>query len=322
MKIPLSLSVYEHAARLVTKTPWEVSRDIDLIWKAHREAYKLYRHFPVVVGIDIYNLEAEAYGCKVQKPKGNGIPAITKPIFSSLDEALKISPFEPSTAGRIPIMIEAGKKLKEEFPNADVRIPVSGPFSIAQNVLGLTQLMTYVVIYPDKLRKFLDKLVDGQIVFSQAVIDAGLDVAFFESTATPPLLSPRQFREVELSALKRAINEVSRISGHSVPCIIGGDTEPIIPEMLETGTGFLICPAETDREAFLDKIKKHPEVKVRVNLEPRLYTYGTKEEILAEVDKVIELAEGRENILLGTGAIPYETPPENILLIKNYVQEE
>ena len=27
MKIPLSLSVYEHAARLIGRTPWEVSRD-------------------------------------------------------------------------------------------------------------------------------------------------------------------------------------------------------------------------------------------------------------------------------------------------------
>jgi hypothetical protein len=34
---------------------------------------------------------------------------------------------------------------------------------------------------------------------------------------------------------------------------------------------------------------------------------------------VIALAAGRPNILLGTGAVPYETPPGNILLIKEYV---
>ena len=70
---------------------------------------------------------------------------------------------------------------------------------------------------------------------------------------------------------------------------------------------------------FLARMVEHPEVKLRVNLDPRFYTYGTREEILAEVDKVVELAAEQPNILLGTGAIPYETPPENILLIRDYV---
>ena len=33
----------------------------------------------MVVGIDIYNLEAEAYGALVGTPEGNGIPAISAP---------------------------------------------------------------------------------------------------------------------------------------------------------------------------------------------------------------------------------------------------
>jgi len=319
MKIPLSLSVYEHAARFINKTPSEVARDGRLIWQAHRETYKFYKHFPIVVGIDIYNLEAEAYGCEIQFPDGIGIPAITQPLFSSLEEAQKIKPFDPETAGRIPHIIEAGRKLKDEFPEADVRIPVSGPFSIAQNLLGLNQLTLDVAMRPDKVREFLGRLVDGQIIFSQAVVDAELDVAFFESAAAPPLLSPRHFREIELPSLKRAIQGISRVAGHPVPCIIGGDTEPIIPEMLETGTDFLICPSETNRIAFLDKMKEHPEIKVRVNLDTRLYTYGTKGEVVADIDKIIELAGGKPNILLGTGAIPYETPPEILLFIKDYV---
>ena len=35
MKIPLSLSVYEHAARCLGKTPGEVSRDEELVYQAH-----------------------------------------------------------------------------------------------------------------------------------------------------------------------------------------------------------------------------------------------------------------------------------------------
>ena len=44
-------------------------------------------------------------------------------------------------------------------------------------------------------------------------------------------------------------------------------------------------------------------------------------EFKAEIDAVIELAAGRENILLGTGAIPYETPVENLMFMKEYCSE-
>ena len=320
MRIALSLSVYEHAAALIGVTPWEASRDAEVCYRAHREAWELYRHFPVVVGIDIYNLEAEAYGCEVRRPSGTGIPAITRPIVASSAEAGGLPPLDPS-AGRIPLMIEVGRRLQAELPEADVRIPVSGPFSVAQSVVGLTRLMEEVALAPGEVATMLEHLVDGQVRFARAVIEAGLGVAFFESAAAPPLLSPQKFREIEAPALQRAMREVGEIAQAPIPCIIGGNTAPIVPELLATGTGFLICPAETDREDFLAATMDAPEVKVRVNLDPAVYTRGSHGEIFAAIDEVVALAQTRPNVLLGTGAIPYETPPENLLAMKRYCEE-
>ena len=81
-----SPSVYEHAAFLIGRTPWEVSRDAELLLEAHAEAFRRYRHAPIVVGIDIYNLEAEAYGGVVDQPHGTGIPAIGRPVCASVYE--------------------------------------------------------------------------------------------------------------------------------------------------------------------------------------------------------------------------------------------
>jgi len=89
---------------------------------------------------------------------------------------------------------------------------------------------------------------------------------------------------------------------------------------LVTGTNFLICPAETDRAAFVRRMAAHPEVKVRVNMDPGLYTHGTREAIAADIDAIVALAAGRENVLLGTGAIPYETPIENLTFMKRYCE--
>jgi len=319
LKIPFSPSVYEHAAFLIGRAPWEVSRDPELLFNAHRTAYLEYRHAPIVVGIDIYNLEAEAYGARVVEPSGNGIPAIPEPLLASLEEARGLEPSDPRRDGRIPMAIQVGRRLARELPEADVRIPVSGPFSIAVSLRGVSGLLEDVALRPEATAAWLVQLAENQKVFCEAVAEAGLDVAFFESAAAPPLLSPRHFHEVELPALRRVMALAEEVLGHPVPCVIGGDTEPILNDILSTGTSYVICPAETDQAAFVARSASHPDVKVRINLAPHTVAHGGRETILREVDRILALAASRPNCLLGTGALPYETPPENVKLIRDYV---
>ncbi len=318
MKIPLSLSVYEHAARIIHRSPWEVSRDAELLFQAQSAAYQLYRHTPIIVGTDIYNLEAEAYGCVVGKPDGNGVPCITTHLFNCLDDTLVLQMFDPLRDGRMAMVLGVAKRLKAAYPEADVRVPIGGPFSVAQCLLGLEELVISVLTDPELTAAFLRKLVAGQLRFAETINAAGVGIALFESAAAPPLLSPDQFRDVALPPLRVVMQGVAKIGGHPVPCIIGGDTVSLIPHMLQTGTDFLICPAETDRVAFLRAMEARPDVKVRVNLNAAIYTRGTRAQIMAEVDAVVALAAGRPNVLLGTGCIPYETDPENIRFLLQY----
>lgn len=320
MKISFSPSVYEHAAKLVGRSPWEVSRDPDLLVAGHRAAYLEYRHSPIVVGIDIYNLEAEAYGARVVAPTGNGIPAIPEPLFAALDEALGIAPYDPRRDGRIALFIEAGQKLAEEFPEADVRIPVSGPFSIAVSLYGINELCTDVGLRPDDVARWLFELSENQAVFCEAVVDAGLDVAFFESAAAPPLLSPRLFHDVELPALKRVIAVAEEHVGHPVPCIMGGNTCPILDDILATGTGYVVCNVETNQQQFIARAgASHPHVKVRVNMDPGIVACDDPETIYREIDRILAITSSHPNCLMGTGCLPYETPPANVRLIQEYV---
>ncbi|MCK4375574.1 MAG: hypothetical protein KAX19_09600 [Candidatus Brocadiae bacterium] len=312
-------SVYEHAAQLIDRSPWEVSRDADLMFLGHAEAYRLYGHSPVVVGIDIYNLEAEAYGAPVDEPGGSGIPAITRHVCRSVEELATLEAPDPRVAGRIPMVIEVGVCLAREFPGADVRIPVSGPFSIASGLMGIEALLCEAMLEPGEARASLQHLVEGQMALCREVRRGGLDIAFFESAAAPPLLSPELFRQVELPALKSAMAGAAAVVGHAVPCIIGGDTAPILEAILETGTGYVICPAETDQQAFMKCVWDRTDVTVRINTAPEVIAGGTWEQIRAEVDRILGLVAGRPNVCLGTGALPYEAPPENVLRIREYL---
>jgi uroporphyrinogen decarboxylase len=320
MKIPFNPSIYEHAARFAGRSPWEVSRDPELLFAGHRAAYLEYRHQPIVVGIDIYNLEAEAYGARIEVPGENGIPAIRQPLFSTLDEALSLPPFDPQRDGRIGMVIHTGRRLAKELPDADVRIPVAGPFSIAFNLRGINQLCEDVALRPRDVSQWLMRLAENQAVFCRAVMDAGLDVAFFESAAAPPLLSPRQFHEIELPALKRILEIAAAIAGHPVPCIMGGNTVHILDDILSTGTGYVVCNVETDQVAFVERLSKtHPHVNVRINMDPRIVACDDRQAIYREVDRILAIAAGRTNCLMGTGCLPLETPPKNIALIKEYL---
>lgn len=322
MKIAFTPVVYEHAARFVGRSPWDVSRDAHLLFEAHRRAYLEYRQDVIAVGIDIYNLEAEAYGARVQYTGPEGIPAIHEPLLESLEQGLELAPFDPARSARVPMVLAVGQRLRREFPQADVRIPVAGPFSIAFNLCGITGLCEDVARRPELVARLLWRLAENQAVLCQAIARAGLEVAFFESAAAPPILSPRQFHEVELPALKRVLDVAANCLGHPVPCIMGGNTYPILDDLLSTGTSYLVCNVETDQAAFVQRVSRtHPHVKIRINLDPAVVACQEPERIYRAIDRVLDLAAGRRNCLMGTGAMPYETPPENIRLIRQYLAD-
>ncbi len=305
---------------MVGRSPREVSCNPDLLFEGHRAAYLEYRHSPIVVGIDIYNLEGEAYGATISVPEGNGIPAIHEPLFKTLDEALGLPRFDPHRDGRIAMFIEVGQRLAREFPDADVRIPVSGPFSIAFNLRGINDLCLDVALRPKDVATWLMQLAENQGVFCEAVVESGLDVAFFESAASPPMLSPQQFHDIELPSLKRVISVAESHVGHPVPCIMGGDTFPILDDILATGTGYVVCNVETDQKKFVAHAGvADPKVKIRVNMDPGIVACDCPETIYREIDRILAITANHPNCLMGTGCLPYETPPENIRLIKEYI---
>ena len=64
------------------------------------------------------------------------------------------------------------------------------------------------------------------------------------------------------------------------------------------------------------KIWEREDVRVRINTSSQVLVYGTRDELRGEFDRIVRLAAGRANVCMGTGALPYETPPENVLWLK------
>ena len=311
-------SVYEHAARVIGESPWDVSRDVHLLAQGHIAAYRLYQHRPIVVGIDIYNLEAEAYGAVVSRASGNGIPAIHEHPFSTASQLIDLEPFDPKSAGRIPMAIAAARRCAAACPGADVRVPLSGPFSLATNLMGFEDILCEIQTAPDLVAQALLSLVKGQVAFCREIVHHGLGIAFFESAAAPPLLSPANFRDIELPALRATMTE-PRPGQPSSP-LHHGRRHPAHPRLPSRHGDRLRLLPRGDQSAGIHGEDEVPPRSESPDQHGPAPNHGERlRRHHKEVDRVIALAADSADICIGTGCLPFEADPQMVLKTKDYI---
>jgi uroporphyrinogen decarboxylase len=304
--------VYEHAARFINKSPWEVSRSPDLLVDAHTAAYSVYRHTPVVAGIDVYNIEAEAYGAVVGSARENEVPSILGQLCRNAADICSLWLPDGANSGRLPVIMQAAARLRDKCRGAEVRIPLSGPFSIACALIGFQGILMEVLTNPEGVAAAMRHLVAGQLAVCRRFASEGFRVMFFDSAASPPIISAESFQVVVLPALCELIAGAKDLMNESPPLILGGDTTSILEDLLSTGTEYVICPAETDRVAFMEIMKKHPDVTVRLNTPARLFASDDRGALKTELECLASLAAGRPATVLGSGVLPYDADPDMV----------
>lgn len=67
-KLPWQPAIYEHKAALIGCTPLEVACDADLFVEALLKEHEVYEADFLTVGLDVYNVEAEALGAELTTP--------------------------------------------------------------------------------------------------------------------------------------------------------------------------------------------------------------------------------------------------------------
>ena len=321
-RVPFCPAVYEHKAALIGTTPSRLSRDAGLFEQALIREAELYRPDMLVVGCDVYNIEAEAAGCTVRFYDSNDVPSIEERAVRVNDAVSTLGLPDPEKDGRMPICLEAGLRIQERFGrDMIVRGALSAPFSIATELVGAEQHLIAMIDDPEWVSRLLAVTSEIAISYGRAFIERGLGVIIFDSHASPPLVSPGLYREIVLPPTSAVIHYFRQELGVPlVPYILGGDTACLLDSILETGTNNILCDFRANLATFINLLRGRP-VLLRANLDPRFLLAASAEEIKTKVREVLTIGRRHPGFMLGTGILPYDLPPEKVIAVRDVLEE-
>ncbi|MDR1279283.1 MAG: hypothetical protein LBK99_00480 [Opitutaceae bacterium] len=326
-KTPLFLpAIYEHKAWFVGDTPSVVSRDSALLIRALLAEYEALAPDALTVGLDVYNIEAEAAGCAVTYYENGdtSVPSIASHIIGeeTTPDDLKNAPLpDPLKDGRMPVNLAAAREVRR-IMGGDLwlRCAISGPFSLAISLAGAEAVFMGCLENPEWARGVLSYA--GRIIriYARACIDAGAGLVIFDSQASPDLIAPSLFREFVLPELRDLVSWANTQGVRDVPLVIGGNTTPIAELLVQTGANNLLSDFTTDIAPWIEVCRRHKRA-LRRNISPRLIESQTPDRIYETAMKEAALHKDFPGLIMGTGVIPYGTPTENLLAIRQACAE-
>jgi uroporphyrinogen decarboxylase len=320
-RTPFVPSIYEHGAAVLGTTPSRASTDTGLMADAVLESYGIYRHDLVTVGIDIYNIEAEAFGCTVKRFEDNSIPAVAGHPLADMDPLdPRVLPL-PSLDGpnRLGLITEACRKVVKEIGGETVVFACTGgPFSQAVELRGFERLLMDMMEAPERVHALLEKTSDLSVLHARRLSETGAGINLYESWATLPLISPDIFRDFVVPYNKKVIAEVRKNYRTPPPAVImGGNTSLLIDFFIDAKTSLVAADYNTDFPFIRRRIEASGEkIVVRGCLDPKMIERGDWENLDPAIIKLSEKARGMNNFVWGCGCVSYDTGRENLLRFK------
>ncbi|MDR2675274.1 MAG: hypothetical protein LBC18_10555 [Opitutaceae bacterium] len=316
---PLFLpAIYEHKAWFVQSTPSAVARDGGLLARALLAEYETLAPDALTVGMDVYNIEAEAAGCSVVYYEGAdaSVPSIGSHVLKEGDDLAGAPLPHPLRDGRMPVNIQAAREVRRALGDDFwLRGAVSGPFSLAVSLVGADALFMACLESPEWVQGVLDYARRVVQEYAGAYIDAGAGLIIFDSQASPALISPAMYERLVLPATQKLVQWMAAQGVRDVPLVIGGDTLPIARLLVQTGANNLLCDFTADVAAWLGVCREAGRA-LRRNISPSLLQTESPGQIYSHARAEVARGAGFPGFIMGTGVIPYGTPSENLLAVR------
>jgi uroporphyrinogen decarboxylase len=283
----------------------------------------------IAIGADNYYI-AEGFGCRTVYDE-HELPALIQPAVESLADVFPIEPLDPQRDGRMPIMLEAIKRVRHAVGDrVAIRSPGTGPFALASYLIGsqawLYEIGMFEAGMADRneaaIEHALEVACESLIRFGKACWDAGADIIHCgDSLASCDMISPKTYHRFAFPYQRRVFDAWKEYGITGSLLHICGDSAAVLDSYADAG------PAIVEIDNMVDLAEAKTRIGDRVTLMGNVHTVrdlleGTPSSVRSAARACIERAGGGRRFILGSGCIvPRMTPLENLRAMVRVARE-
>jgi uroporphyrinogen decarboxylase len=318
-RIPVTPQVLEHAVRLAGMRVSDVFSSSEKFAKAQLDALEKYKYDGVWAGVvDMYNLLPEALGCQIVVPE-DGIPDIKAPIVKQAKDIDKLFIPDPYKDARLPVALECIQLLRKEVGDeAAVMTGLAGPFAIAGNLRGVTQIMLDVQSNQNLVKELCEITTKACARYGQAILDSGADVLFLvDALAAPALVGPNVWNQIIFPYHQKLAKKL-----HQKPIIYHTDVGVhLVWDNASKLDVDAIEPEDTEDIGKLREMIGEDTVLAGV-VGPIPLRSESPEKLKHRVKQIIKQGSSRKGrLIFFTGMVPLDTPFENLKTVVDSVKQ-
>ncbi|AQT70005.1 Uroporphyrinogen decarboxylase [Anaerohalosphaera lusitana] len=308
--------VGSHAGALLGIGADEYLKSADMIVKGAGEAVKRYKPDGLPVTFDL-QIEAEVLGCGLKWAEDNPPAVVDHPLGNGTKlEQLKVP---GAGEGRIGVVMEAARRIREEHPDVAVYGLITGPFTLALHLLG-TDIFMKMFDDREYVMELLGFCRDVCKAMSRYYVEAGCDVIAVVDPMTSQI-GPDQFTEYVSPFAKEVFDNVRELGALS-SFFVCGHAQQNIEVMCECGPDNVSIDENIPLDYVRDECVKRG-ISFGGNMQlTTVLLLGSPLDAQKNAVECMELG-GDKGFILAPGCdLPYATPAENLEAVVEVVEDE
>ena len=309
-RVPVIAQVFGHAGTLAGVPIDEYVRDGQTLARCQIEALAKYGYDAVFSVMDVA-VETEAAGSTL-KYRRNQYPVVDRYVLQGDSDTGTLAVPDPEHAGRMPEMLKALRILRSELGDEVLVVGcIAGPFTLAIQLLGIERALFMAIDDFPRLEQVVDYATEVVVRFGEAQLQAGAHLpVVFDPAASPAVIPPKLFRELELPRLRRVFEALGAAGATSNWLHIAGPVKPILPYYPQAGVGianFDYCVSPSEARSQL------PATCLDGNIKSLAFVDSTPAAIGASAEELLGAFGENGGFILSSGCeIPPESRPENV----------
>jgi len=315
-RIPWVPFVGAHAGALLNISATEYLSSTGRIEEGVKKAVSIYKPDGIPVAFDL-QVEAEALGCKLNWMDDNPPAVVSHPLL----EGVKLEELQvpgPDKA-RIPLMMDAARRLRADLPDIALYGLITGPFTLALHLMG-TDLFMRMLEDPGEIHALMRFSTDTALMMTREYIDAGCDIIAVVDPMTSQI-DPMSFETFVSPYVSEIFNKVREMDALS-SFFVCGFAQHNIEAMCDCGPDNISIdeniPLDFVRDVALSKgVSFGGNIKLTVSL-----LMGTEEDSQRDALQCMDTG-GKKGFILAPGCdLAMDTPQVNIEAVTRLVHDE